>query len=292
LLEHGAFVALALLVIWVSLLIPLTRGTLKASPFGAASMFLALMIPFFWLGPEITEFTISKVGSFKTNAEQATKYFDEIKSIRAKIEAENHAVSAAVASVATLEKEAAELAVRVEEAKKLADPRTLNQKDQDHIKAGLESFRGTPYDLSFPPIAGPSGFEQRELLRLEPGSYLINHLIGTLASAGWELHSVEGNVSKMPLPFTQAIMSLGAVTEKANSSLPTILVGQITGVSGIIILWPQNNEKLKKPAFALALSLNQAGIWTDVDYPTLNDTTLADMFTSNAIHVVIGTKPF
>jgi hypothetical protein len=38
LIEHGAFVPLTLLVIWVVLLIPLARGTLKATPFGAASM--------------------------------------------------------------------------------------------------------------------------------------------------------------------------------------------------------------------------------------------------------------
>jgi len=56
------------------------------------------MIPFFWLGPEITELTILKVGSFKTNAEQATKYFDEIKTIRSKIEAEEKAISDAVAT--------------------------------------------------------------------------------------------------------------------------------------------------------------------------------------------------
>jgi hypothetical protein len=98
LLEHGAFVALALLVIWIALLIPLARGTLKTIQFSVASMFLALMIPFFWLGPEITELTILKVGSFKTNAEQATKYFDEIKTIRSKIEAEEKAISDAVTS--------------------------------------------------------------------------------------------------------------------------------------------------------------------------------------------------
>lgn len=97
-LEYGAYVALGLLVIWVALLFPLARGTLKAVPFGAASMFLALMIPFFWLGPEITELTILKVGSFKTNAQEASKYFEEIKTIRGKIDAEDHAITVAVAS--------------------------------------------------------------------------------------------------------------------------------------------------------------------------------------------------
>jgi hypothetical protein len=95
-LEYGSFVALGLLIIWAVLLLPLNRGTLKPIPFGVASMFLALMIPFFWLGPEITELTISKVGSFKTNAEQATKYFDEIKTIRKKVEGQERAINDAV----------------------------------------------------------------------------------------------------------------------------------------------------------------------------------------------------
>lgn len=72
-LEHGAYVALGLLAIWIVLLFSLARGTMKTAPFGMASLFFALMIPFFWLGPEITELSILKVGSFKTNAEQASK---------------------------------------------------------------------------------------------------------------------------------------------------------------------------------------------------------------------------
>lgn len=101
-LEHGAFAALALCDFGRPLN-PLARGALKAISFTAASI-LALMIPFFWLAQEITELTILKVGSFKTNVEQATKDFDESKSIRAKIEAEDHAVSATVNSITTLEK--------------------------------------------------------------------------------------------------------------------------------------------------------------------------------------------
>jgi hypothetical protein len=34
-----------------------------------------------------------KVGSFKTNAEQANKYFDEIKTIRSKIEGQERAIN-------------------------------------------------------------------------------------------------------------------------------------------------------------------------------------------------------
>jgi hypothetical protein len=95
-LEYGAFVALALLLTWAALLVFLILGQLKTTPFSAASLFLALMVPFFWLSPEITELTISQFGSFKTNAQQATKYFDEIKQIRDKLRAQDAALTSSV----------------------------------------------------------------------------------------------------------------------------------------------------------------------------------------------------
>lgn len=95
-LKYGAFVALALLLIWAALLVCLVRGQLKTTSFGTASMFLALMVPFFWLGPEITELTISKIGSFKTNVQQATQYLDEIKKIHDKLKDQDIALSSSV----------------------------------------------------------------------------------------------------------------------------------------------------------------------------------------------------
>jgi hypothetical protein len=137
-LEHGAFVALGLLIIWVVLLIPLARGTLKAIPFGVASMFLALMIPFFWLGPEITELTIEKVGSFKTNAEQATKYFDEIKTIRSKIEGEEHAINDAVE---LFNKKIANQNATIDQvAKKAFAAEQLSKEADDQIKEARKSL--------------------------------------------------------------------------------------------------------------------------------------------------------
>jgi hypothetical protein len=137
-LEHGSFVALILLIIWAALLIPLTRGTLKAIPFGAASMFLALMIPFFWLGPEITELTISKVGSFKTNAEQATKYFDEIKTIRNKIEGQERAINNAVE---LFNKEIADQSATVDQvAKKASAAEQLSKEAEEQINEARKSL--------------------------------------------------------------------------------------------------------------------------------------------------------
>jgi hypothetical protein len=95
-LEYGAFVALILLLTWAVLLVFLVRGQIKTAPFGTASLFLALMVPFFWLGSEITELTISQVGSFKTNVQQATQYLDEIRQIRDKLKAQEVALTSSV----------------------------------------------------------------------------------------------------------------------------------------------------------------------------------------------------
>jgi hypothetical protein len=72
--------------------------------------------------------------------------------------------------------------------------------------------------------------------------------------------------------------------------IPVILVGQITGVSGVIISIP-GDRKLDDPAYALAQALNKLQIWTDVDLPPPYNNINENMITSNSIHIVIGTKP-
>jgi hypothetical protein len=176
LLEHGAFVALALLLIWVvALLVPLARGTLKAVPFGAASMFLALMIPFFWLGPEITELTILKVGSFKTNAEQATKYFEEIKTIRAKIETEAQAVNTALTA---LKADIAEARTETKKIKQRLADRQLTNQQVAEIANKLKPFTGQEFSIV-------TYWEMREPLAF------TNRVYGTLDLAGWKYIKLE-----------------------------------------------------------------------------------------------------
>ena len=96
-MEPGAIVALALLLTWAVLLVFLVRGQLKATPFGLASSFILLMAPFFGCGiPEITELTISQVGGFKTNVQEARKYLDEIKEIRDKLRTQDAALTSSI----------------------------------------------------------------------------------------------------------------------------------------------------------------------------------------------------
>jgi hypothetical protein len=144
LLEYGAYVALALLVIWVILLIPLTRGKLKVLQFGAASAFLALMVPFFWLGPEITELTILKVGSFKTNAEQATKYFQQIKDIRGKIETEAQVVNSALSALKT---DIAEARTETQKIKERMADRQLSDQQISQIADRVKPFAGQQFQV-------------------------------------------------------------------------------------------------------------------------------------------------
>jgi hypothetical protein len=181
LLEHGAFVALALLLIWVALLVPLARGTLKAVPFGAASMFLALMIPFFWLGPEITELTILKVGSFKTNAEQATKYFEEIKTIRTKIETEAQAVNTALTA---LKADIAEARTETRKIKQRLADRQLTDQQVSEIFDKLTVFKGQEFSIV-------TYWEMREPLAF------ANRINVTLDLAGWKYIKLERAIFMM-----------------------------------------------------------------------------------------------
>ena len=81
----------------------------------------------------------------------------------------------------------------------LAGPRNIHpEDDRAALTAALEPFRGTPYDLSIPPINNRSPLQQ-ELL--EPGSFLVGDLILVLSVlSGWKLQSVEGDILKAPLP--------------------------------------------------------------------------------------------
>jgi hypothetical protein len=183
-LEYGAYVALGLLAVWIALLIPLTSGKLKTISFGAASMFLALMIPFFWLGPETTELTILKVGSFKTNAEQASRYFDEIKAIRSKVEAEDKAISTAVAS---LNDEIAAARAELQAIKEQLADRILKKDQIDSIADDVKAFSPQQFEIT-------TYWEDKECMAIS------KQIHDAITQGGWEF-----------LQSGQAHMLLGGV---------------------------------------------------------------------------------
>jgi hypothetical protein len=82
---YGPFIALGLVAFWAVLLIPVSRGRLEEGPFRTASYFLGLLAGFFCLWPYITEISFGKLGSIKTNVEQARAYLSQIKAIEGEV---------------------------------------------------------------------------------------------------------------------------------------------------------------------------------------------------------------
>lgn len=230
-LEHGGFVALGLLVIWVALLVPLARGDLKVTPFSAASIFLALMIPFFWLAPGITEFTITKIGSFKTNAEEAFKYFEEIKTIRAKIETEAQAVNAAVT---TLKTDIAQAQGETEKLKERLSPRHLTDEQVTEVANSVRKYAGQKASVM-------TYWDNQEC------AGLAHRIFETLRSANWDMGSSD-----------QVSFSPGSWRRPPPPG-PRLK-------NGIVINVNSPPEKTQNAAKALVDALNQAKMDADESY--------------------------
>lgn len=104
-------------------MIPLSRGRLKAAPFLGASSVLAFLVVFFWLWPTITEISFGKLGSIKTNVEQARVYLSQIKAI----EGEVRDVKAQIEADAT----------RAQKLQKAIQPRLITEPQRLQLVAAL-----------------------------------------------------------------------------------------------------------------------------------------------------------
>ena len=122
---------------------------------------------------------------------------------------------------------------------------------------------------------------------------LIDHLMVILSNlCGWELRSIEGKIPKVALPLAHRLLTadVRSLTSGRTVSIPDILVGQITGVVGIKVILP-GNTKLRAPAQALLTTLNDIGLAADFEWPEPYNNIATDMVTTDAIHIVVGTKP-
>lgn len=157
-------------------------------------------------------------------------------------------------------------------------PRNIPTDKFAAIEAEVSKFPGTPYDLSLPS-------------RLEPGSFLVNQLIGTLRKGKWELRSHKGdNILIEPLDPSAAVDSLplSMLAPGSHFQIPVIWVARNDGVlRGILITYDiKHAHALFDAVFALAGALNGAGILTEAY--------AADPIQGQAedvIHIAIGTKP-
>jgi hypothetical protein len=122
---------------------------------------------------------------------------------------------------------------------------------------------------------------------------LVDHLMVILSNlCGWELRSIEGSISKVPLPRAERLLTFDTGLLKSGQTvfISDILVGQITGVVGVKVVLPKNPQ-LRDPAEALVTALNDVGIVTDFEWPEPYNNIATNMITADAIHIVIGTKP-
>jgi F0F1-type ATP synthase membrane subunit b/b' len=123
--DYGSFIALGLVAVWAVLLIPLCRSTLKTTPFLAASGSLAFLIVFFWLWPTITEISLGKFGSIKTNVEQAKTYLNQMKDIESQVKDIRTKIEQDAQAASKLQAEAAKMRADFDKAQAEREPRHI-----------------------------------------------------------------------------------------------------------------------------------------------------------------------
>jgi F0F1-type ATP synthase membrane subunit b/b' len=123
--DYGSFIALGLVVVWAALLIPLCRSKLKTTPFLAASGSLAFLIVFFWLWPTITEISLGKFGSIKTNVEQAKTYLNQMKGIQSQVKDIREKIEQDAQAASQLQAEAAKMRTDFDKAQAERQPRHI-----------------------------------------------------------------------------------------------------------------------------------------------------------------------
>jgi hypothetical protein len=141
---YGSFIALGLVVVWAALLIPLCLNRLKTVAFLAASGVLAFLIVFFWLWPTITEISFGKLGSIKTNVEQARVYLNQLKAIEGEVGDIKARIEADAKSAQELQKETAKIRADFEQAQAAREPRHITPEQEAAIIARLKPIPKGP----------------------------------------------------------------------------------------------------------------------------------------------------
>jgi F0F1-type ATP synthase membrane subunit b/b' len=147
--EYGSFIALALLIVLATLLIPLSRSKLKISAFLAASGTLGFLIVFFWLWPTITEIPIAKFGSIKTNVEQAKTYLNQMKNIQSQVKEIREKIEQDAQAASQAQAEAAKLRADFEKAQAERQPRHITPEQAAKIIERLKTVQKGPVAVTY-----------------------------------------------------------------------------------------------------------------------------------------------
>jgi hypothetical protein len=146
--DYGSFIAVALLVVLAALLIPLCRSKLKIRAFLAASGTLGFLIVFFWLWPTITEISIAKFGSIKTNVEQAKTYLNQMKDIQSQVKEIRGKIEQDAQAASQLQAEGAKLRADFEKAQAERQPRHITPEQAAKIINRLGPVQKGPVSVT------------------------------------------------------------------------------------------------------------------------------------------------
>jgi hypothetical protein len=119
----------------------------------------------------------------------------------------------------------------------------------------------------------------------EPGSFLVNQILGALREAGWKLQSIEGNVAKEPLSPMVVLFSVDPNSiGKPGFAIPAITVGRNLFGIGVTIDVDLSKPDVGSAAAPLWQAFHDAGIEAHFQ---LHDPNL----TGDAVHIIVGAKP-
>jgi F0F1-type ATP synthase membrane subunit b/b' len=121
---------------------------LKTAQFSAASLALAFFIVFFWLWPTITEISIGKFGSIKTNVEQAKTYLNQMKDIQAQVKDIREKIGQDAQAASRLQAEAAKMRADFDKAQAERQPRHITPDQAAKIINRLTPVQKGPVSVS------------------------------------------------------------------------------------------------------------------------------------------------
>jgi hypothetical protein len=121
---------------------------LKIRAFLAASGTLGFLIVFFWLWPTITEISIAKFGSIKTNVEQARTYLSQMKDIQSQVKEIKEQIERDAQAASQLQAEAARLRADFEKAQAERQPRRITPEQAAKIINRLGPVQNGPVSVT------------------------------------------------------------------------------------------------------------------------------------------------
>jgi hypothetical protein len=226
-LEVGGYVAVALVVIEVVLVVFFARGKTTKTAFAMASLAIIFLAVFFWMGNRVTEITIASVGTIKTAANLATQYVEDIKNIKTDAERQRKEVTEALEM---LKKEIEQARAETKNIKQRMADRVLSDHEIQEIADEIKQYAGqelqivTYWDMKEPLALANQlyiSFDRAgwKYIKPERASFMLG---GTEGIQVWRHPNADDLVQKAADALVAALnaANLDAVLKLQNSANP------------------------------------------------------------------------